>query len=145
MSVHSVRICDDGGEFVVEPQRDDLLDDDEAARTARGLALRIAEVLADTPASATLVLDIRELSPFADFFVICSGENERQVRAISRQVAEDLADEGIRPTRVEGTPISGWMLLDYGGTIVHIFDTEQRAYYRLEEIWFEAPTLVAMQ
>jgi ribosome-associated protein len=116
-----------------------------AARAARELALKIAEILADTPAAETLVLDIQALSPFADFFVICSGDNERQLRAISRDVAETLAGDGIRPERVEGTPMSGWMLLDYGATIVHIFDVDQRAFYRIEELWSEAPTLVAMQ
>jgi ribosome-associated protein len=120
-------------------------DNQAAARAARELALRIAEILADTPAAETLVLDIQTLSPFADFFVICSGENERQLRAISRDVSETLAGEGIRPERIEGTPMSGWLLLDYGATIVHIFDADQRAYYRIEELWSEAPTLLAMQ
>ncbi|MGH2533995.1 MAG: ribosome silencing factor [Thermomicrobiales bacterium] len=118
---------------------------DEAARTARELALRIADILADTPAAETLVLDIQRLSPFADYFVICSGENERQLRAITRDVGELLAKDGIRPERIEGTPMSGWMLLDYGATIVHIFDVDQRAFYRLEELWSEAPTLLAIQ
>ncbi|MGH2561780.1 MAG: ribosome silencing factor [Thermomicrobiales bacterium] len=121
------------------------LGDDDASRAARELALRIADILADTPAAETLVLDIRSLSPFADFFVICSGENERQLRAISRDVSELLARDGTRPERAEGTPMSGWMLLDYGATIVHIFDVDQRAFYRLEELWSEAPTLLAMQ
>jgi ribosome-associated protein len=112
---------------------------------ARALALRIADILADTPAAETLVLDIRGLSPFADFFVICSGENERQVRAVSRRLTETLAEEGVRPERVEGTAMSGWILLDYGATIVHIFAADQRAYYRLEQLWAEAPTLVAIQ
>jgi ribosome-associated protein len=111
----------------------------------RELALRIADVISDTPASNTLVLDIRGLSPFADFFVICQGENERQLRAILRTVTETLAEEGIRPERTEGTPAAGWILIDYGATIVHIFATDQRGFYRLEELWSEAPTLLAIQ
>jgi ribosome-associated protein len=117
----------------------------DALPEARALAIRIAEVLAETPASATIVLDIQNLSPFADFFVICSGENERQLRAIAREVSETLSEEGVRPERVEGTPVSGWILLDYGATIVHVFHEHQRAYYRLEEIWSEAPMLLAIQ
>lgn len=112
---------------------------------SRQRALRIAEILADTPASDTLVLDIHLLSTVADYFVICSGENERQLRAISNKLLEALGEEGVRPLRAEGTPQSGWILLDYGDSIVHIFDVDQRAFYRLETLWAEAPTLIAMQ
>ena len=107
--------------------------------------MRIAEILADTPASETLVLDIRELSTVADFFVICSGQNERQLRAISNAILEQLGDERIRPHRTEGSPQSGWILLDYGDVIVHVFAVDQRAFYRLESLWAEAPTLISIQ
>ncbi len=110
----------------------------------RDLALRIAEIIADTPASDTLVIDIHELSSIADYFIICSGENERQLRAISNAVLDTLGKDKVRPTRSEGSPQSGWILLDYGDSIVHVFDEDQRAYYRLESLWSEAPTLVAM-
>jgi ribosome-associated protein len=111
----------------------------------RELALKIAEIIADTPAANTLVLDIHEISPFADYFVICDGENERQLRAIAREIGDALSKEGVRPERTEGSPNSGWILLDYGGTVVHVFDVDQRAFYRLEELWSDAPTLVAIQ
>ena len=111
----------------------------------RELALRIADVIADTPAANTLVLDIHAISPVADYFVICSGENERQVRAIGREVLERLGETGVRPKRTEGNAPSGWILLDYGDVIVHVFDEDQRAFYRLEELWREAPTLLAIQ
>jgi len=111
----------------------------------RELALRIAEIIADTPASDTLVLDIHELSSVADYFVICSGENERQLRAISNTLTEKLGEQRVRPRRTEGNPQSGWIVLDYGDSIVHIFDEDQRAYYRLESLWSEAQTLVAME
>lgn len=107
--------------------------------------MRIAEILADTPASDTLVIDIHELSAIADYFVICSGENERQLRAIANAVQEELGAQRIRPLRTEGTPQSGWILLDYGDAVVHVFEVDQRAFYRLESLWSEAPTLVAMQ
>jgi ribosome-associated protein len=107
--------------------------------------LQIAEILADTPASDTLVLDIHALSTIADYFIICSGENERQLRAISNRLLDALGEERIRPLRTEGNPQSGWILFDYGDSIVHIFDVDQRAFYRLEALWAEAPTLVAMQ
>jgi len=102
-------------------------------------------VISDTPAADTLVLDIVDLSPVADYFVICSGENERQLRAIGRAVIEGLTDDRVRAERTEGTAASGWILLDYGEVIVHIFDVDQRAFYRLEELWSEAQTLLAIQ
>jgi ribosome-associated protein len=115
------------------------------AEDSRDLAIGIADVIADTPAADTLVLDIHELSSFADYFVICSGENERQLRAISDTIAEKLAERGTRPERSEGTPAAGWVVLDYGDVIVHVFDVDQRSFYRLESLWFEAPTLLAIQ
>lgn len=112
---------------------------------ARGLALRIAELISDSPASNTLVLDVRGLSSFADYFVVCSGENERQLQAVVNHISEGLAEEGIKSKRVEGSAIAGWILLDFGDVIVHIFDVEQRAYYRLESLWSDAPTILAIQ
>ncbi|MEA2523899.1 MAG: ribosome-associated protein [Thermomicrobiales bacterium] len=107
--------------------------------------MRIAEIIADTPAADTVVLDIQGLSSFADYFVICSGENERQLRAITEAISVRLAEDGVRPGRVEGTPASGWVVMDYGDAIVHVFDVDQRAFYRLEALWVEAPTLLVIQ
>jgi ribosome-associated protein len=111
----------------------------------RDIAVRIAEIIAETPAADTVVLDIQGLSSFADYFVICSGENERQLRAITETIATKLAEVGVRPQRVEGTPASGWVVMDYGDSIVHVFDADQRDYYRLEALWAEAPTLLVIQ
>ena len=102
-------------------------------------------MISDTPAANTLVLDIGEISPVADYFVICSGENERQLRAIAREVLEKLAEAGVRPERSEGTALAGWILLDYGEVIVHVMDVDQRSFYRLEDLWSEAQTLLAIQ
>ncbi len=112
---------------------------------SRDLAIRIAEVIADTPASNTVVIDIHVASTVADCFVICSGDNERQLRAINRDILDVLEEEGTRPRRIEGTPASGWILLDYGDVVVHIFDTDQRDFYRIEDVWKDAPTLLAIQ
>lgn len=113
--------------------------------TSRELALRVADILAETPAANTVVLDIRELSSFADFFVICSGENERQLRAITEKLQEELREDGVRPQRLEGTPNSGWIVLDYNDVIVHVFDQELRDFYKMERLWAEAPRLLAIQ
>ncbi len=119
--------------------------DQDPVREIRKLAVAIADVITETPASDTTVIDIHELSTIADFFVICSGENERQLRAISRLLLDQLGDQGIEPKRVEGEPISGWILMDFGDVIVHIFDRELRTFYNLEERWAEAKILLAIQ
>lgn len=117
----------------------------ESLEPGRELALAIAEAISETPAANTLVLDVHAVSPLADFFVICSGENERQLRAIGREVTEQLARTGVRARRTEGTADGGWILLDYGDVVVHIFHDEQRTFYRLEDLWSEAHTLLSIQ
>lgn len=112
---------------------------------SRTLAFEIADVIADTPAANTIVLDIHESSTIADVFVICSGENERQLRAIYREVIDQMGDQGHDPLRTEGETTSGWMLVDYGDVVVHIFDEELRAFYDLEGRWYTAPVLLAIQ
>ncbi len=130
----------------MEPQTDhNPISHIERVAEARALALHIADLLTDTPAANTVVLDISERSSFADFFVICSGENERQLRAIANSVREDLSDEGRHPRRSEGEFISGWIVLDYADVVVHVFDVDQRDFYRLEELWSDAVTVLAIQ
>jgi ribosome-associated protein len=92
-----------------------------------------------------VVLDIHDLTVIADLFVICSGDNERQLRAISRQVLEAGGNLGLDPRRMEGAAETGWMVLDYGDVVVHIFGQAERQFYRLEEVWSEAQTLLVIQ
>jgi len=126
----------------VTEQTSNTMDDIAASRA---VAVAIADTIAETPAVDTRVIDIHSLSTIADVFVICSGENERQLRAIVRALTEDLAKQDLRPLRIEGDPSSGWILLDYGDVIVHVFDAELRTFYDLEERWAEAPVLLAIQ
>ena len=91
------------------------------------------------------MLDVQGSTPFTDYFVICSGDNERQLRAIARTLGDELAKLGVRAERSEGTALSGWMVLDYGHTIVHVFSAEQREFYRLEDLWSDAQTVLAIQ
>jgi ribosome-associated protein len=92
------------------------------------------------------LLDIRQVSLLADYFVICSGASERQLRAIVDEVLEKVkTEEGVVPLNVEGVPSSGWVLVDYGGVIVHIFAPSLREYYSLEKLWSEATMVVRMQ
>jgi len=91
------------------------------------------------------MLDLRSLSTIADYFVICTADNERQLRAILKEVDDQLGKEGAPTPRIEGTSETGWILLDYGDVIIHIFSTEQRAFYRLEKLWQKAMPVVVVQ
>src|SRR5215213_8466779 len=92
----------------------------------------------DKKAVNLVVLDLRKASGFTDFFVIASGTNTRQVRAIADSVMEALAEEGVKPAHVEGYDRSEWILLDYFDFIVHIFAPETRVFYGLERLWGSA-------
>jgi ribosome-associated protein len=88
---------------------------------------------------------MRDVSLLADYFVLCNAESEPQFRAILDEVQEQTKVAGGRCLHVEGEPASGWVLLDYGAVVVHIFDPELRAYYNLEELWKEARLVVHIQ
>jgi ribosome-associated protein len=98
-------------------------------------AVRAAE---DKKALDLTVLDLRNASGFTDYFVICSGGNPRQVRAIADAVVESLGDEDVKPAHVEGYDRSEWILLDYFDFIVHVFAPETRMFYGLERLWGSA-------
>src|SRR5262249_60673914 len=85
------------------------------------------------------VLHLGEISGFTDYFLICSGTNERQVQAIADAVEERLRAERVRPLHVEGYNRAQWVLLDYGDLIVHVFQEQPRSFYALERLWSDAP------
>jgi ribosome-associated protein len=91
------------------------------------------------------VLDMQSVSLLADYFVLCTAESSPQCRAILDQVREQGQAAGARVLHVEGEPESGWVLLDYGSVVVHIFDPELRAYYDLEGLWNKARLVVRIQ
>lgn len=95
----------------------------------------------DKQANEMVVLDLRKASGFTDYFVICSGTNSRQVRAVADGIVEALAAQGERPSHVEGYDRSEWILLDYFDFIVHVFMPETRAFYGLERLWGNAEEL----
>ncbi|MGN6811699.1 MAG: ribosome silencing factor [Thermomicrobiales bacterium] len=109
------------------------------------MARSLAAAASEAKATDVVVLDIHDLTVIADLFVICSGDNERQLRAISRQVLEAGDTLGLDPRRTEGAAETGWMVLDYGDVVVHIFGQAERQFYRLEEVWSEAQTLLVIQ
>ena len=103
------------------------------------------EAAADKQASDIVLLDARQVCSFADYFVICSGDSERQISAIYDEVGHRLKQEGVMPYHHEGTIDSGWLLLDFGDIIVHIFAPFEREYYQLDELWSQATPVVRIQ
>ena len=106
------------------------------------LAERIAEIASDKKAIDIRVIDLRGIVSYTDFFVICSGNTERQAKAIHDGIYEELKNQGddrLLPRRTEGDREARWILMDYWDVVVHIFTPEAREYYRLENLWGEAP------
>jgi ribosome-associated protein len=91
------------------------------------------------------MLDLRELTPIADYFVICTADSDRQARTLQEIVRTELKEKQERPLSTEGEPASGWVLLDYNSVVVHIFSRDGRAFYRLEERWKAAPVVLKIQ
>ncbi len=97
----------------------------------------------DKKAFNIVALDLREVTSFAEFFVIASGANQRQVQAISDEINEKLKEKSkVRPLRIEGYASGEWILLDYGDFIVHIFEQKAREFYDLERLWRAARKVV---
>ena len=92
-----------------------------------------------------VLLDTRGVCSFADYFVICSGDSERQIKTIYEEIEHILKREGILAHHREGTVDSGWLLLDFGDVIVHIFASFEREYYQLDKLWSRASIVVRVQ
>ena len=112
-----------------------LRDDDPAV-----MAAWVAGYAADTKAIDIVELDLRDVLGYTDFFVICSGNTDRQTKAIHDRIHLGMKrDHGMLPRRVEGLAEARWILMDYLDVIVHVFTPEAREFYRLEQLWGEAP------
>ena len=109
------------------------------------LAKAAVDIAADKKASDVLLLDIRDISSIADYFVICTGNNTRQIQSIADALNDDLKKQGAQLLYREGDAETGWILLDYGDIIIHVFAPKERDYYRLERLWNEAKTVVYLQ
>jgi ribosome-associated protein len=109
------------------------------------IARAAVEAATDHQGEDVVLLDIAQISGFADYFVICNGTSVRQIRAIVEAIDEKLSSLDQDPHQVEGTPESGWVLMDYGSVVVHVFTREVREFYRLERLWSEATTILRLQ
>ena len=115
------------------------------ALEALEVARKAVEVVSEKQASGIVLLDTRGVCGFADYFLICSGETERQIQAIYEEIEHVLKKTGVSPSYREGTPDSGWLLLDFGDVVIHIFAPFEREYYQLDELWSAATPVVRIQ
>jgi ribosome-associated protein len=113
--------------------------------TARASAERKAQTAAraalDHKALDLVVLDVQDLSSIADYFLLCSGRSTTHLDTIADAIRATLKEAGVRPLHAEGAARSGWLLLDYGDLLVHVFLEDTRAYYALERLWGDAPSV----
>ena len=124
--------------FIVHSERRLTLDTLELARY-------IVEAIADKKGENVLLLDIRDISILADYFVIGSATSTRQTRAIVGWIKQEVKQNfNVIPMHVEGEPESGWVLMDYGDIVVHLFTPEMRDYYDLEGLWRDGRVIVRM-
>jgi len=102
-------------------------------------ALLLARAALDKKACDLVVLDVREQTSIADYFILCSGRSDRQVQSIAQGLEEDAAEEGIRPYAVEGAQRGHWVLMDFSDVIAHVFYQPVRKFYDLDGLWGHAP------
>ena len=112
-----------------------------ASERALELALTAAQAAADKKANDIVILDVADQLVITDAFVLASAPNERQVQSIVDAVEERLREHGIKPVRREGVAESRWVLLDFIDVVVHVQHAEERAYYALERLWKDCPTI----
>lgn len=109
---------------------------------AKDFAYKITDLIFSKKGHEVKILDLRNLSSIADYFVICSADSDTQVKAIADEIDKELSKQGFKCYHKEGLSALNWVLLDYFDVIVHIFKNESRRYYSLEKLWGDAPSLL---
>jgi len=109
--------------------------------SAERKARRAARAALDRKAIDLVVLDVTALSSVTDYFLVCSGRSTTHLASIIEAIRAELKQDGVRPLHAEGTTESGWVLLDYGDVLMHVFLEDTRAYYALERLWGDAPSI----
>ena len=102
---------------------------------------RAARAALDKRATDLVVLDVQGLSSVTDYFLVCSSRSTTHMETITDAIRAELKTDGVRPLHAEGVAESGWILLDYGDVLMHVFLEETRAYYALERLWGDAPAV----
>lgn len=128
-----------------EPVGDGSIDPGEPDPAALAMAHRIVEAAEDKKASDIMLLDVRALTAVTDYFIICSGQSERQLGAIADGIAEAVKEDGTLPLGREGGANAHWVLLDFGAAIVHVMAPPEREFYQLEKLWADATLLLHVQ
>ena len=103
------------------------------------------DALEDKKGEDILLIDIKEIASFTDYFVICTGTSDRMLDALAKSVQDTVREKHKRKGRIEGQSHDGWQVVDFGSVVVHLFSRDQRDYYRLEELWQEGKVLVRVQ
>ena len=106
------------------------------------VARLVVDIASDKLAENIVMLDLRRVAPFADYFVIMTADSSRQIEALEEDIIQELKDLQIRPYHREGAAASGWVLLDFSDVVIHILGSEQRGFYQLERLWSRAPEVV---
>ncbi|RPH84381.1 MAG: ribosome silencing factor [Candidatus Rokuibacteriota bacterium] len=112
-----------------------------AGLSAERKAQRAARAALDRKALDLVVLDVQGLSSVTDYFLVCSGRSTTHLASITEAIRAELKQDGVRPLHAEGATESGWVLLDYGDVLMHVFLEDTRAYYALERLWGDAPSI----
>ncbi|MBW8011871.1 MAG: ribosome silencing factor [Chloroflexi bacterium] len=109
------------------------------------MARTLVDVLEDKKGEAILLLDLIDIAPFTDYFVICSGTSNRMLQALMDAAQREIRNRYNLRTKIEGAPQDGWMLADFGDIVLHIFSPDQREYYQLEKLWTRGKILLHVQ
>ncbi len=112
-------------------------------KSIKDIALLASEAAESKKANDVQILDVKELTIIADYFLICSGNSEVQVKAIARAIENKLAEEDILARKVAGKEEARWILLDYADIIIHVFRQNERDYYEIERLWADAKEILA--
>jgi len=137
ISENSLEAVEEVAEEARVPSARDLAQDEESRRKLR----EVCAVLEDQKAQDVVVLDVREQTTVADYFVICNGTSAPHIRSIAEGVQDNLREQAKWRARAEGDANSFWVILDYGDVILHVFDAPMRQFYDLERLWADAPTV----
>ena len=118
----------------------------EEAEAILEQARAIVDTISDIKGENILLIDLREITLISDYFIICTGNSDRQLKAIVEHISDDVRKKfGRKVWRIEGNASGGWVLMDYGDIVIHAFTPEQREYYDLEELWRDGKILLHMQ